>query len=31
MDACVGRKETYQKFKPYIDALYALPDPNVKL
>ncbi|KAI0700036.1 long-chain-fatty-acid-CoA ligase [Cerioporus squamosus] len=27
----IRRKETYQKFKPYIDALYTLPDPNAKL
>ncbi|TBU23210.1 long-chain-fatty-acid-CoA ligase [Dichomitus squalens] len=24
----IRRKETYAKFKPYIDALYALPDPT---
>ncbi|KAL1950764.1 hypothetical protein VTO73DRAFT_5888 [Trametes versicolor] len=24
----VRRKETYEKFRPYIDALYALPDPT---
>ncbi|KAI0357386.1 acetyl-CoA synthetase-like protein [Trametes cingulata] len=24
----IRRKETYEKFKPYIDALYALPDPT---
>ncbi|KAI0712575.1 acetyl-CoA synthetase-like protein [Earliella scabrosa] len=27
----IRRKETYEKFKPYIDALYALPDPTSKL
>ncbi|KAI0771152.1 acetyl-CoA synthetase-like protein [Trametes elegans] len=24
----IRRKETYEKYKPYIDALYALPDPT---